>query len=248
MFLKIAVLNNSGNVGKSMICDNLLLPRIPNAEMIKIETINSDGTNDLKLSAKDIGNIFNEMDNKDVCILDIGSSNIEKFMNNIEDIDGSIEDIDYFFIPTTPKQKQQYDTVATVERLLSLGVEEDCIKIIFNFADPDFDLKKQYPVIFNSPSIEDLQLNNIDNQFVIEESELFEYLGQTGLTFNEISEDNKDYKLLMRNANDKDERNALSTERMTKRFVTGFKKKLDITYQKIAKACHMNDEVELDGW
>jgi len=40
MFLKIAVLNNSGNVGKSMICDNLFLPRIPNSEVLKIETLN----------------------------------------------------------------------------------------------------------------------------------------------------------------------------------------------------------------
>ena len=180
MFLKIAVLNNSGNVGKSMICDNLFLPRVPNAEMLKIETINTDGSNDTKLSAKAIGDIFQEMDNKDVCIIDIGSSNIETFIKNVENIEGSIEDIDYFFIPTTPKQKQQYDTVATIEKLISLGVDEDDIKVIFNFVDPDFDLTRQFPVIFDSPSLEGLELDKPENQFVVEESQLFEYLGQTG--------------------------------------------------------------------
>ena len=77
------MLNNSGNVGKSMICDNLFLPRIPNSEVLKIETINTDGTNDTKLSAKAIGDIFKELDNRDICIIDIGSSNIETFISNI---------------------------------------------------------------------------------------------------------------------------------------------------------------------
>ena len=240
MFLKIAVLNNSGNVGKSMICDNLLLPRIPNAEMIKIETINNDGTNDIKLSAKAIGDIFNEMDNKDVCIIDIGSSNIETFINNLEQIEGSIEDINFFLIPTTPKQKQQHDTVATIEKLISLGVEEDDIKIIFNFFDPDFNLQKQYPVIFESLSLKGLKLDKQENQFLIEESQLFEYLGQTGLTFKEISNDDKDYKKLMRSSKNKEERDSLSIERMTKRFVTGFQKKLDITYSKLSTACNID--------
>ncbi|OED65912.1 transcriptional regulator [Vibrio tasmaniensis ZS-17] len=242
MFLKIAVMNNSGNVGKSMICDSLFLPRIPEAEVLKIETINTDGTNDNKLSAKAIGDVFKEMDNKDVCVIDIGSSNIETFMNNIENIEGSIEDIDYFFIPTTPKQKQQHDTVATIEKLISLGVEEDSIKIIFNFVDPDFDLTKQFPVIFDSVSLEGLLLKNPENQFVIEESQLFEYLGQTGYTFKEISKDDRDFKSLMREAKSKEDREALSIERMTKRFVTGFEKKLDTTFKKIVKACDIDVE------
>lgn len=44
MYLKIAVLNNSGNVGKSTICQTVLKPRLPESEIIRVETINSDGT------------------------------------------------------------------------------------------------------------------------------------------------------------------------------------------------------------
>lgn len=39
--MKIAVLNFSGNVGKSTIARHLLLPRIPGAELIAIESINA---------------------------------------------------------------------------------------------------------------------------------------------------------------------------------------------------------------
>ncbi len=48
MYLNIAVVNNSGNVGKSTICDILLKPRLEGAKVVKVETINSDGTNDEK--------------------------------------------------------------------------------------------------------------------------------------------------------------------------------------------------------
>ncbi|MGF1873424.1 StbB family protein [Photobacterium indicum] len=239
MFLKIAVLNNSGNVGKSMICENLFLPRIPNVEILKIETINSDGTNDTKLSAKSIGEIFKRMESIDTCIIDIGSSNIETFMGNLDKIEGSIEDIDLFFIPTTPKQKQQRDTLTTIENLFELGVEPDQIKIIFNLFDPDFSIEKQFPIIIGAYETKDLTLNNPKNQFIIEESQLFEFLGETNKTYAESLNDSRDFKSLLRATKDKEERENLSVERMTHRFVKGFDKKLDLTFNNIIKACNI---------
>ena len=40
--MKIAVINFSGNVGKSTVARHLLLPRIAGAELIAVESINSD--------------------------------------------------------------------------------------------------------------------------------------------------------------------------------------------------------------
>ncbi len=40
--MKIAVMNFSGNVGKSTIAQHLLLPRMADAELITVESINSD--------------------------------------------------------------------------------------------------------------------------------------------------------------------------------------------------------------
>ena len=40
--MKIAVVNFSGNVGKTTISRHLLMPRIPGAELIAIENINAD--------------------------------------------------------------------------------------------------------------------------------------------------------------------------------------------------------------
>ena len=40
--MKIAVINFSGNVGKTTIARHLLLPRIPGAELITVESVNAD--------------------------------------------------------------------------------------------------------------------------------------------------------------------------------------------------------------
>ena len=36
MYLKLAIVNNSGNVGKSTICQTLLKPRLEGSEIIKV--------------------------------------------------------------------------------------------------------------------------------------------------------------------------------------------------------------------
>ena len=41
--MKVAVINFSGNVGKTTVAEHLLLPRIQGAELISIESINADG-------------------------------------------------------------------------------------------------------------------------------------------------------------------------------------------------------------
>ena len=233
MILKIAFLNNSGNVGKSTICKNMFETRIPNAEIIKIETINSDGTNDEKLSAKDIVEIFERMDTTDIALIDIGASNIELLMEHFEKIEGSILDIDYFVIPTIDDRKIQDDTISTYNKLVNMGVDPECIKVIFNKVDSAQSLDKQFSVLFESDELEDLNLSDVDNQFIIEESQLFEMLGRTGFTYGDILNDKRDFRQLISAAETKEEKSILSKERMAFRLVSGFDKKIDKTFKKL---------------
>ncbi|HDQ6531952.1 TPA: transcriptional regulator, partial [Escherichia coli O75:H8] len=77
--MRIAVLNYSGNVGKTTISQHMLLPRL-NYEILRIETLNSDGEgNGQKMAAEDFDKIFNTILNLDDVIIDVGSSNIETF-------------------------------------------------------------------------------------------------------------------------------------------------------------------------
>lgn len=241
MFLKIAIMNNSGNVGKSMVCDTLFYPRIPNAKKIKIETINSDGTEDETTAAKDIKKVFELIDSTDIALIDIGASNIESFMTNLKRLEGSHEEIDFFFIPTTPKPKQQLDTLTTIDNLMDLGVEPEQIKIIFNFYDADYPVEQYYPVIFESEIFKLLKLKDKTNIFTINDNPVFDMLGEMGFAFTEIANDTRDFKTLIRATKDQAKRAELSHQRSAYRLAQGFVKELDTTFNRINSSCNLID-------
>lgn len=239
MFLKIAIMNNSGNVGKSTICNNLFYPRIPNAKKIKIETFNADEGDDEKTSGKDIKKVFELIDSSDVAILDVGSSNIESFMINLKKLEGSHEEIDYFFIPTTTKPKQQLDTITTVNNLLDLGVEAEQIKLIFNMYDTDFQVENLYSIIFESDIHKILKLKDKTNVFTITDNPVFDMLGEMGFSFAEIASDKRDFKALIRSTKDSKKRSELSHQRSAYRLSQGFVKELDALFDRINACCNL---------
>lgn len=231
--MKIAVLNNSGNVGKSTICENLLQPRILDSKIIKVETINSDGTNDQTYSADDFIKITNSLDEYDNAIIDIGASNVEKMFTQFNKYYGSHEDFDYFIIPLVPDNKQQEDTITTILELLTLGVDNDRIKVIFNRCKRDLLIEKHYPVFMKSNVAKNLNINK-DNAVIIQETEMFDLLKSIDKTMSTIVDDQRDFKLLLKESNSKEERSTLSTERAIKRLVTGVNNEFNLAFNKLS--------------
>ena len=87
-YIKVCLLNNSGNVGKSTLANYLLKPRL-DADVIRVETFNTDTSNvDQKLSADDMVKVINEINTRDKAIIDIGSSNIEKLFERCKETKG----------------------------------------------------------------------------------------------------------------------------------------------------------------
>lgn len=240
--IKLAILNNSGNVGKTTICDNLFRQRIPHSEVIKIETINHDNTNDEKLSAKDIHHVLQMISGAENAIIDVGASNIELLMSGLRSMDDAHEDIDFFFIPTTPNHKQQKDTIETISGLIKLGVEPDCIKIIFNMFDPDYTLEKLYPLIFDCAYAKMIEIKKDYNHFIIEETPLFNLLSDTNSMFYDAINDNNNYQSLIRASKDREERMKLSSKRTVQKMAKKFNSKLDDTFNKISKTCNFELE------
>jgi len=239
MYMKIVIMNNSGNVGKSMVCDTFLKPRVPESETIKIETINSDGSLDETISAKDIKAVFEKIDAADVALIDVGASNIEAFMNNLNRLGDAHEDIDLFVIPTTPKHKQQIDTISTVENLLDLGVAPEKIKLVFNFYDNEYPVEQFYSVIFESHLLETLNLKTQRELVTISDNPVFDMLGEMGKTFTEIADDERDFKQLIREAEKPEQRALLSHQRSAKRLANGFIKELDLSFKKLNKIANI---------
>lgn len=60
--MKIVVLNNIGNVGKSTSCKYMLYPRLFDCEVLRVETLKSDGeSTGEKLSASEFDSIFEKI-------------------------------------------------------------------------------------------------------------------------------------------------------------------------------------------
>lgn len=228
MFLKIAVLNNSGNVGKSTICQSMLQPRLPESEIVKVESNNSDGTNDVKFSAKEFDTILKKIDASDCAIVDVGSSNIENFILKMQEYKDSHEDIDYFIIPVTPPHKQQVDSVATASMLLTMGIETDRIKFIFNQVDKTQTIKKQYADFLSG--MKDLDIT-IDKHSIVYDTSVFSMLNKMGQTFAGVAADDTDYRKMLRETECKKKREKISEKRSIKRLVNGVNEDLDIAFE-----------------
>ncbi|ANQ23750.1 stability protein [Vibrio natriegens] len=232
-YIKIAVLNNSGNVGKSTICNTLLIPRIENSELIRVETINEDGSSGEKLAAKDMTNIIERIDILDKAIIDIGSSNIETFIKGIKENIGAHEDIDFYLLPVTPDIKQQKDTWNTIDELLDMEVEPNRIGVILNRVDTSLPLESQFKQLYESGILKQTATPTIQDCLVIPDSQVFTLLEVIGSSFHEAVNDDTDYRKVIREAKDKETRSGLSLKKSCHRLAKSFADKLDVEYKKL---------------
>ncbi|EBC2579571.1 transcriptional regulator [Salmonella enterica] len=230
MYLKLAIVNNSGNVGKSTICQTLLKPRLEGSEIIKVETLNTDGTNDEKLSAKEFDEIIKRIDDSECTIIDVGSSNIEQFLVQMNEYQGSHDLIDYFIVPVVREAKQQIDSIQTITTLMAMGVEQDRFKVIFNLAEKDTPINKQYSVFLADDVCKEIVG---ENPVVVYHNNIFNILNKSGLQYDDVYNDNRDFRSLIRSVSSKEERQDLSNLRAVKMLMNGFNSDLDVAFKNL---------------
>lgn len=222
--MKIAVLNFSGNVGKSTVSQHLLSPRLGDARIICVESINDNGTDETTVRGKQYGEISEALACLNAVVVDVGSSNVEEFMHRMKQFRGSHEDFDYFVVPTAAKLKVQRDTVSTIEALAEVGVPAEKIRLVFNMVEHDEDPATVFSGL--------LEYHKQDKKFtmrpgaVIHTSELFARLRETGKSIRAVVTDKTDYKSLLKDA-DASERFQLGRSLSTLRLAAGVKEELD---------------------
>ena len=79
--MKIAVINFSGNVGKTTVARHLLLPRIDGAELIAVESLNADEGQGQALRGRQFGELQEYLQTVDSVVVDIGASNVEDLLS-----------------------------------------------------------------------------------------------------------------------------------------------------------------------
>ncbi len=145
---KAAVMNFSGNVGKSTVARHLLAPRMNNATIIPVESINSDGTDEEAIRGRQFGELQEALLPLDDAVVDVGASNVEDFVKYMRQYKGSHEDFDFFVIPTVPKNKQMRDTISTIDALADIGVPADKIRLVFNMVELDEDPERLFSGLY----------------------------------------------------------------------------------------------------
>ena len=138
MFPIVMVANFSGNVGKTTLTKNLLLPNIHNLRIFAVEDVNA-GYNQgeaVQLSAEQTHTILEqaiEASFSSPVVVDVGASNVSNFFAALACYDNMHEFIAKVVVPTEPSDKVQTDTISTLHYLTEkLGFDAEKISLVLN--------------------------------------------------------------------------------------------------------------------
>lgn len=208
---RVAVVNFSGNVGKSTVAAHMLAPRIPGARLIFCESFNDDsrgeGVDGEQIRAREFKTLLDEVLASDSTVVDVGASNVEQFMAGLRLLQGSHDEFDMFVVPTAPTRKQQVDTVSTVQALRRLGVPRDKVRLVFNRVNVDADQEEVFAGLIELVVNAGLCHGNL--AATVHDNEVFELLKGSGRSLASICADATDWRELARQSTNLAERRTL---------------------------------------
>ncbi len=229
--MKVAVINFSGNVGKSTVARHLLAPRMNNAIVIPVESINSDGFQDETMKGKQFGELQEALAVLTDAVIDVGASNVEDFVSMMKQYEGSHEDFDYFVVPTVPKVKQIRDTCSTIEALANIGISSDKIIVVLNMVDVDDNPERIFSGLFDFHENENKFM--LSKKAVIHVNDIYGKINGLEKSITDIMNDPTDYKELSKNAVDAADKLRYAQLLGIKRLATGVSRELDSVFNAI---------------
>lgn len=192
--MKVAVLNYTGTVGKTTIAAHLLSPRMNNAPIFAIETVNETAENvglDVeKIRGEKFRDLFKKLLLIDDAIIDVGASNVEAFLDGMVKFEDSHVEFDFFVIPLTSGSKEQKETIAMVATLADFGIPAEKIRLLFNRVESD--VTEEFTPVINYVKKNKSCIANLDA--AIFENELFDMLTVKKLSIADVLADETDYK------------------------------------------------------
>lgn len=231
--MKVAVINFSGNVGKTTVSRHLLAPRLNNAQVMPVESINSDESEDDAIKGKQFGQLQEALLMMDDAVVDIGASNVEDFIDLMKQYKGSYHDYDYFVIPTVPKNKQIRDTVGTIDALSDIGVPAKKIRVVFNMIEHDDNPEQLFSSLYDYHDSE--KKFTLRKSAIIHVNEIYGKLKGTERGISDILADETDYKEELKKTTDQAEKQLLAQLIALKRLADGVTDELDAVFKTLFK-------------
>ena len=132
---RIAVINYSGNTGKSLVSDYMLRPNMELQRHYVINNMsmyNKTYSDEIVLSGGSFDEVLKALSNLDSAIVDIAAHNTGCVISIMQNNSDSHKLFDYFLVPVIKGIKESEDSLNTIKALLKLGVPAESIKFIFN--------------------------------------------------------------------------------------------------------------------
>lgn len=229
--MKAAVLNFSGNVGKSTIAKHLLAPR-NNSTFISVETINADEGGE-KINAKQYDELQEILLSEGGVVVDIGASNIEQFIKQMTQYKHSHNDFDFFVVPVVKEKKSQADTIGTVKALAAIGVPAKKIRLVFNKVDIDDNLAMEFGALYGFEEAEKKCV--IRSGATIYSNDVYEKIKGLDVSIGDLLAHETDYKPEHKAAQSDDEKEKFMRLILAKRLAESAQENLDAVYKALFK-------------
>ncbi|WLI87834.1 StbB family protein [Massilia sp. R2A-15] len=198
--MKICVLNLSGNVGKTTLAAHLLGAFRPNAKILSVESVNNTDATQIdsltieEFSAARFRDIYRELMMSDDLIVDVGASNVTVFMEELIKYRSAAGEFDLIVVPTVPADKQQKDTIATIEWLHRLGIAGRKIRVVFNQHQGSDTIDRMYAHIMGFALEDGKDKAHWMPAPVVTANDVYELIKATRMTMAELATDPTDWR------------------------------------------------------
>jgi hypothetical protein len=226
--MKLAVINFSGNVGKTTVARHLLAPRIPGCDVVSIESINADDGQKLTIRGRQFAELQEYLQTVDDTVVDIGASNVEEVLDRMQRYSGSHADFDGYIVPTVPARKQQQDTAATLAELARIGVPAERVRLVFNQVERDHEIEADFETLLAYCKASGTVTPRLDACLGV--NEVYARVRLTEMSLLELAEDATDYKAEIAKAATQADKLALAKMLGTQRLARGVIPTLDACF------------------
>lgn len=226
--MKLAVINFSGNVGKTTVARHLLAPRIPGCQVVSVESINADDGQPVTIRGRQFAQLQEFLQSVDDVVIDIGASNVEDLLKLMRRYRGSQEDFDAFVVPTVPARKQQQDTAATLAELARIGVPAARLRLVFNQVDDDSPIEQAFETLLAYCTASGVVQPRTAACMTF--NEVYARVRGTGQSLLELAADATDYKAEIARADSASDKLALAQKLATRRLACGVVPELDACF------------------
>lgn len=226
--MKLAVINFSGNVGKSTIARHLLAPRIPGCQFVAVESINADDGQPMTIRGRQFAQLQEYLQTVNDLVVDVGASNVEDLLALMRRYSGSHMDFDGFIVPTVPARKQQQDTAATLAELARIGVPAQRVRLVFNQVEDDSPIETVFETLLAYCAASGLMQPRL--AACLRYNEVYARARGIDQTLAGLASDSTDYKAAIAKADLMSEKLALAQQLATQRLARGVIPELDACF------------------